>query len=298
MLLETLSDFYLCRSSDKKTITTKNLIDFDIFINKKQSVFDQVSNTPATNNISTIKTSSTSPSSLSAHLSSLLNEMLFYLYNTKVIELNSKIENQIQNKASELLKSKFSNSNGGYQEQHKKNIQLKKIKEKETKKQLITMLRNNEFNINMDPTMYISFFNSSNSKYKNVVTKFMNKMKSKENENGNVSADDKSHSDLDKSNPNNKSGLSYVSDKDGLVQNKEKFLDVLSKVKINIENENKNEVKVNDIKVEVENKEEKGQEKYIKEKDVIKEEKKESEGEGKRKKRKKDKTDGNCCIVF
>ena len=224
--------------------------------------------------------------------------MLFYLYNTKVIELNSKIENQIQNKSSELLKSKFSNSNGGYQEQHKKNIQLKKIKEKEAKKQLITMLRNNEFNINMDPTMYISFFNSSNSKYKNVVTKFMNKMKSKENENGNVSADDKSHSDLDKSNPNNKSGLSYVSDKDGLVQNKEKFLDVLSKVKINIENENKNEVKVNDIKVEVENKEEKGQEKYIKEKDVIKEEKKESEGEGKRKKRKKDKTDGNCCIVF
>lgn len=298
MLLETLSDFFLFLSSDKKTITTKNLIDFDIFINKKQSVFDQVSNTPATNNISTIKTSSTSPSSLSAHLFSLLNEMLFYLYNTKVIELNSKIENQIQNKASELLKSKFSNSNGGYQEQHKKNIQLKKIKEKETKKQLITMLRNNEFNINMDPTMYISFFNSSNSKYKNVVTKFMNKMKSKENENGNVSADDKSHSDLDKSNPNNKSGLSYVSDKDGLVQNKEKFLDVLSKVKINIENENKNEVKVNDIKVEVENKEEKGQEKYIKEKDVIKEEKKESEGEGKRKKRKKDKTDGNCCIVF
>lgn len=298
MLLETLSDFFLFLSSDKKTITTKNLIDFDIFINKKQSVFDQVSNTPATNNISTIKTSSTSPSSLSAHLSSLLNEMLFYLYNTKVIELNSKIENQIQNKASELLKSKFSNSNGGYQEQHKKNIQLKKIKEKEAKKQLITMLRNNEFNINMDPTMYISFFNSSNSKYKNVVTKFMNKMKSKENENGNVSADDKSHSDLDKSNPNNKSGLSYVSDKDGLVQNKEKFLDVLSKVKINIENENKNEVKVNDIKVEVENKEEKGQEKYIKEKDVIKEEKKESEGEGKRKKRKKDKTDGNCCIVF
>ena len=298
MLLETLSDFFLFLSSYKKTITTKNLIDFDIFINKKQSVFDQVSNTPATNNISTIKTSSTSPSSLSAHLFSLLNEMLFYLYNTKVIELNSKIENQIQNKASELLKSKFSNSNGGYQEQHKKNIQLKKIKEKEAKKQLITMLRNNELNINMDPTMYISFFNSSNSKYKNVVTKFMNKMKSKENENGNVSADDKSHSDLDKSNPNNKSGLSYVSDKDGLVQNKEKFLDVLSKVKINIENENKNEVKVNDIKVEVENKEEKGQEKYIKEKDVIKEEKKESEGEGKRKKRKKDKTDGNCCIVF
>ena len=298
MLLETLSDFFLFLSSDKKTITTKNLIDFDIFINKKQSVFDQVSNTPVTNNISTIKTSSTSPSSLSAHLFSLLNEMLFYLYSTKVIELNSKIENQIQNKSSELLKSKFSNSNGGYQEQHKKNIQLKKIKEKETKKQLITMLRNNEFNINMDPTMYISFFNSSNSKYKNVVTKFMNKMKSKENENGNVSADDKSHSDLDKSNPNNKSGLSYVSDKDGLVQNKEKFLDVLSKVKINIENENKNEVKVNDIKVEVENKEEKGKEKYIKEKDVIKEEKKESEGEGKRKKRKKDKTDGNCCIVF
>ena len=298
MLLETLSDFFLFLSSDKKTITTKNLIDFDIFINKKQSVFDQVSNTPVTNNISTIKTSSTSPSSLSAHLFSLLNEMLFYLYNTKVIELNSKIENQIQNKSSELLKSKFSNSKGGYQEQHKKNIQLKKIKEKETKKQLITMLRNNEFNINMDPTMYISFFNSSNSKYKNVVTKFMNKMKSKENENGNVSADDKSHSDLDKSNPNNKSGLSYVSDKDGLVQNKEKFLDVLSKVKINIENEIKNEVKVNDIKVEVENKEEKGKEKYIKEKDVIQEEKKESEGEGKRKKRKKDKTDGNCCIVF
>ena len=206
MLLETLSDFFLFLSSDKKTITTKNLIDFDIFINKKQSVFDQVSNTPVTNNISTIKTSSTSPSSLSAHLFSLLNEMLFYLYNTKVIELNSKIENQIQNKSSELLKSKFSNSNGGYQEQHKKNIQLKKIKEKETKKQLITMLRNNEFNINMDPTMYISFFNSSNSKYKNVITKFMNKMKSKENENGNVSADDKSHSDLDKSNTNNKSG--------------------------------------------------------------------------------------------
>ena len=159
------------------------------------------------------------------------------------------------------------------------------------------MLRNNELNINIDPTMYISFFNCSNSKYKNVVTKFMNKMKSKDNENGNVSADDKSHSDLDKSNPNNKSGLSYVSDKDGLVQNKEKFLDVLSKVKINIENENKNEVKVNDIKVGVENKEN-GKEKYIKEKDVITEDKKENEGEGKRKKRKKDKTDGNCCIVF
>ena len=47
MLLETLSDFFLFLSSDKATITSKNLSDFDIFISKKQKT-NTIANYPVT----------------------------------------------------------------------------------------------------------------------------------------------------------------------------------------------------------------------------------------------------------
>ena len=77
-------------------------------------------------------------------------------------------------------------------------------------------------------------------------------------------------SDLDKSNQNNKSGLSYLSEKERLIQNKEKFVSVLNKVKINlnmknesnyrknivdiVHNKENEEIKIEDINIKEENK--------------------------------------------
>lgn len=331
MLLETLSDFFLFLSSDKATITSKNLSDFDNFISKKQSVYENIHPTSKAN-ISTIKTSASSPSSLSNGLFSLLNEILYYLYTTKKIKLDNNTETLITNKVNVQLRAKnpTESNGGGYQEQAKKNLMMKKIREKETKNMLITMLRGKELKFDMIPAEYIEFFNNVSPKYKNIVIKFITRIKS--NGDGNVSNDDKSHSDLDKSNPNNKSGLSYVSEKDGLVQDKEKFLDVLSKVKINLDNDKEQCIKMNDVQVKIENdsksvdhihernmdKSQNKNEDKNKSFDKIdsksetirkdnkgnvnvntKEEKKDNNNNQKRqKRRKKDKTDGNCCFIF
>ena len=330
MLLETLSDFFLFLSSDKATITSKNLSDFDIFISKKQNVYENTHPTGKAN-ISTIKTSASSPSSLSNGLFSLLNEILYYLYTTKKIKLDNNTETQITNKVNAQMKAKNpAESNGwGYQEQAKKNVMMKKIKEKETKNTLITMLRRNELKFDMVPAEYIEFFNIVSPKYKNIVTKFITRIKSSGD--GTVSNDDKSHSDLDKSNPNNKSGLSYVSEKDGLVQDKEKFLDVLSKVKINLDNDKEQCIKIDDVHVKIENDTKSVD--HIHEKNLdksqhknedknksfnkldsksetlrkgtkenvdlhIQENQKDNNNQKKQKRRKRDKTDGNCCFIF
>ena len=86
-------------------------------------------------------------------------------------------------------------------------------------------------------------------------------------------------SDLDKSNQNNKSGLSYLSEKERLIQNKEKFVSVLNKVKINlnmknesnyrknivdiVHNKENEEIKIEDINIKEENKNEEKKENKV-----------------------------------
>ena len=273
MILETLSDFFLFLSTDKKTIVTKNLIDFDTFIESKFAYLD--------NKNSRFSSKNREYTQLSYSLHSLLNELLYYNYKNKKIILSPEQETSIQNRISIKLKKE-------------ENIELKetrnnKIKIEQTKVSLCSFLRNKELEINLDPINFISFFNSSNERHKQTVIKFMNIIKPyleekakdlSEDNIPNKTADEIDRkSDLDKSNQNNKSGLSYLSEKERLIQNKEKFVSVLNKVKINlnmnnesnhrknivdiVHNKENEEIKIEDINIKEENKNEEKKENKV-----------------------------------
>ena len=248
MILETLSDFFLFLSTDKKTIVTKNLIDFDTFIESKFAYLD--------NKNSRFSSKNREYTQLSYSLHSLLTELLYYNYKNKKIILSPEQETSIQNRISIKLKKE-------------ENIELKetrnnKIKIEQTKVSLCSFLRNKELEINLDPINFISFFNSSNERHKQTVIKFMNIIKPyleekakdlSEDNIPNKTADEIDRkSDLDKSNQNNKSGLSYLSEKERLIQNKEKFVSVLNKVKINLNMKNESNYRKNIVDI-VHNKE-------------------------------------------
>ena len=117
MILETLSDFFLFLSTDKKTIVTKNLIDFDTFIESKFAYLD--------NKNSRFSSKNREYTQLSYSLHSLLTELLYYNYKNKKIILSPEQETSIQNRISIKLKKE-------------ENIKLKetknnKIKKKKTK---------------------------------------------------------------------------------------------------------------------------------------------------------------------
>ena len=256
MILETLSDFFLFLSTDKKMITTQNLRDFDSFIESKFAYLD--------NKNSRFNTKNKEYTQLSYSLHSLLSELLYFNYKKKYIILQPEKESNILERINLKIQREKNNNT--------KEINEKKIKIEQTKVSLCSYLRNNEIDINLDPINFISFFNQTNERHRQTVVKFMKIIKPYLEEKArdlsqdnikNKTADefDRSKSD-DKSNPNNKSGLSYVSEKESLIQNKEKFINVLNKVKININQNNENhhrkdiddiihnnEIKIEDINI-------------------------------------------------
>lgn len=245
MILETLSDFFLFLSTDKKEITVKNLIDFDTLTNRKD--FEEIY----------------------TNLQSLLIELIYFSSKHFDIPIDPNIKSNINQRAQKIFNEKFKNEKAdSYVLQYKKPIEIKKIKDKEIKIYYLTQLRNNKLSFSIDPILFISFFNKGSSKYRHTVNKFMMRIKplveqkAKGVEGNNNTADNLSHSDLDKSNVNNKSGLSSISDKEGLLQNKEKFLDVLNKVKLSLIKEvpeengakQKNTIDFNDIHLDIKDK--------------------------------------------
>ena len=235
MILETLSDFFLFLSTDKKIISTQNLIDFDTFIESKFAYLDNK------NTGFTLKNKEYTQLSYSLH--SLLSELLYFNYKNKYIILQTEQESNIEKRINLKIEEEKNNN--------LKEINQNKIKIDQTKVSLCSYLRNNEIEFNLNPINFISFFNKTNERHRQTVVKFMKiikpylEEKAKDLSQDNIrnkTADeiDRSKSDIDKSNANNKSGLSCVSEKENLIQNKEKFISVLNKVKININKNNEN----------------------------------------------------------
>jgi hypothetical protein len=241
MLLESLSDFFLFISTDKKVITEKDLRAFEYFIKKQFPTIDPQNSQKISSQ--DLNSSTSSIPKLTKSINSFLSEFIFYLYNQNIIQLDSNHQHLIESKSIDIYKQRFSTSNGSnnnnniYQEQQRKHIQLKQIKNKETKKMLMHLLKHNKLQFNIEPECYLAFFNYT-GKYAKVVAEFMNIMKTwydsyksvlekhKNSNNNNVSDD--------KSNEDNKSGLSGVSfDKETVVKDKKKFLEVLDRMRDN-----------------------------------------------------------------
>ncbi len=85
MSLNTLCDFFLFVSSNKKTIGNKNLKDFYTFIETKYQLFDEVRN----GNIECNKFQS-----LLYGLEEFLKDFLLFFYNKSIFEIN---KNQVIN---------------------------------------------------------------------------------------------------------------------------------------------------------------------------------------------------------
>ena len=260
MLLESLSDFFLFISSDKKVINDKDVKAFECFLGKQ---FTNV-NTPQKEMID--DTNISSVTKVSKNIYSFLNELLFYLLNQNIIQLDSNCYEVIDSKSIDVYKQRFSISSTT----NSKRTYLKQIKNKETKKMLMHLLKHNKLQFNIEPECYLAFFNYT-GKYAKVVAEFMNIMKTwydsyksvldkHKSNNGNVS-DDRSKSDLDKSNEDNKSGLSGVSyDKENVVKDKKKFLEVLDRIRDNVSGDEckgkgkEGAVDQNDIEISINNK--------------------------------------------
>ena len=238
MLLESLSDFFLFISSDKKVINDKDVKAFECFLGK------QFTNVNAQQKEMINDTNVSSVTKVSKNIYSFLNELLFYLLNQNIIQLYSNCYEVIDSKSIDVYKQRFSISSAT----NSKRTYLKQIKNKETKKMLMHLLKHNKLQFNIEPECYLAFFNYT-GKYAKVVAEFMNimktwydsyksvldKHKSKMNGDNNNVSDDKSKSDLDKSNEDNKSGLSGVSyDKENVVKDKKKFLEVLDRIRDNV----------------------------------------------------------------
>jgi hypothetical protein len=237
MLLESLSDFFLFISSDKKVINDKDVKAFECFLGK------QFTNVNAQQKEMIDDTNVSSVTKVSKNIYSFLNELLFYLLNQNIIQLDSNCYEVIDSKSIDVYKQRFSISSAT----NSKRTYLKQIKNKETKKMLMHLLKHNKLQFNIEPECYLAFFNYT-GKYAKVVAEFMNimktwydsyksvldKHKSKMNGDNNNVSDDRSKSDLDKSNEDNKSGLSGVSyDKENVVKDKKKFLEVLDRIRDN-----------------------------------------------------------------
>ena len=234
MLLESLSDFFLFISSDKKVINDKDLKGFECFLAKQ---FATVNAQQRDKDVGSSNTN-ISVTKVSKNIYSFLNELLFYLLNQNIIQLDTNCYELIDSKSNDIYKQRFSISSAT----NSKRTYFKQIKNKETKKMLIHLLKHNKLQFEIEPECYLSFFNYT-GKYAKVVAEFMNIMKTwydsyksvLDKHNNNNISDDKSKSDLDKSNEDNKSGLSGVSyDKENVVKDKKKFLEVLDRIRDNI----------------------------------------------------------------
>ena len=278
MSVETLCDFFLFLSSDKKRIISKNLIDFYIFIKTKNYLFDEQRKTISEN------FDNNKQQSLEKGLELLLLEFLLFFYKNSSFDINKSQEKKIQNKIEErkiIEKQKddeiLEEQKNSYQYYYKKNLTQKQIYDDETKKCLLNFLIDGELKINVSPENYILFFNK-HEKYRIVVYKFIYKMKPLIEEKSKLisnkhlekksNINNKSMSNLEKIGNKNKSN--HISEKESLIQDKDQFVNILNKVKVNIIKKEEN--KINDLSEQISNKKknfEKPKEIFIDEDDDI-----------------------------
>ena len=278
MSVETLCDFFLFLSSDKKRIISKNLIDFFIFIKTKNYLFDEQRKTISEN------FDNNKQQSLEKGLELLLLEFLLFFYKNSSFDINKSQEKKIQNKIEErkiIEKQKddeiLEEQKNSYQYYYKKNLTQKQIYDDETKKCLLNFLIDGELKINISPENYILFFNK-HEKYRILVYKFIYKMKPLIEEKSKLisnkhlekksNINNKSMSNLEKIGNKNKSN--HISEKESLIQDKDQFVNILNKVKVNIIKKEEN--KINDLSEQISNKKknfEKPKEIFIDEDDDI-----------------------------
>ena len=156
MSVETLCDFFLFLSSDKKRIISKNLIDFYIFIKTKNYLFDEQRKTISEN------FDNNKQQSLEKGIELLLLEFLLFFYKNSSFDINKSQEKKIQNKIEErkiIEKQKddeiLEEQKNSYQYYYKKNLTQKQIYDDETKKCLLNFLLDGELKINISPENYI-----------------------------------------------------------------------------------------------------------------------------------------------
>lgn len=278
MSVETLCDFFLFLSSDKKRIISKNLIDFYIFIKTKNYLFDEQRKTISEN------FDNNKQQSLEKGLELLLLEFLLFFYKNSSFDINKSQEKKIQNKIEErkiIEKQKddeiLEEQKNSYQYYYKKNLTQKQIYDDETKKCLLNFLLDGELKINISPENYILFFNK-HEKYRILVYKFIYKMKPLIEEKSKLisnkhlekksNINNNSMSNLEKI--GNKNKINQISEKELLIQDKDQFVNILNKVKVNIIKKEEN--KINDLSEQISNKKknfEKPKEIFIDEDDDI-----------------------------
>ena len=263
MLVETLTDIFLFLSSDKNIITNKNIFDFNIFISNDFKI-----------NNKKIRINRNISFNQKETLENFLLDLLFYLYEKKILILNKKQKILIDNQINENLKENYmnefmiDNQNGknSYQNIYKqKNINQIKIKKNTIKKQLKIFLENNEINFIIYPNDFIDFFNSSNGKkYRNSIINFNNYIQNLNinyNDDNNNNFNEKKSFDVEikndvkiinvdlnknfneengKENIKDDDDLSFISNNEILLKNKKEFLNCLNVIKNNVHSSKNN----------------------------------------------------------
>ena len=243
MSVDTLCDFFLFVSSNKKTISNKNLMDFYKFIETKYQLFDEQKNGNFEYNKCQL---------LHNSLEEFLKDFLLFFYNKSFFEINKIQEKIIKNKIEEkqnIEKQKdqeiLEEHKNSYQYHYRKSLNYKKIHQNVTKKCLLDFLVKEGLNINIYPENFIVFF-QENEKYRIIIHKFILKMKPLfENKTKNIikvqKMNKKSFSNQNIENYRkikmNNEIINSISKKESLIQNKNQFINILNRVKVCNSNE-------------------------------------------------------------
>ena len=156
-MLQTLSDFFLLISTDKNTITSKDLSIFYNFITKKMPQIQQqnpslisdllLEDNDKIENINLRDYSKKHFLEFQKQIMNLIINLIDYCYEKQIIKLSTHCEELIKEK----IKEKINN-----------NSKFDKILKEEKRKFIIFLIINEGINFNISPHHFINFFNSEN----------------------------------------------------------------------------------------------------------------------------------------
>ena len=156
-MLQTLSDFFLLISTDKNTITSKDLSIFYNFITKKMPQIQQqnpslisdllLEDNDKIENINLRDYSKKHFLEFQKQIMNLIINLIDYCYEKQIIKLSTHCEELIKEK----IKEKINNIS-----------KIDKILKEEKRKFIIFLIINEGINFNISPHHFINFFNSEN----------------------------------------------------------------------------------------------------------------------------------------
>ena len=176
-MLQTLSDFFLLISTDKNTITSKDLSIFYNFITKKMPQIQQQNPTLISslllaennNKIENIDLRDYSEKffiDLQKQIMNLINDLIDYCYERQIIKLTMHCEKLIKEKINE----KIDNNNIS---------KIDKILKEEKRNFILFLIINEGISFSISPRHFVNFFNSENKKIiRNIVEIFIKFIKS------------------------------------------------------------------------------------------------------------------------